>query len=454
MYRKSLMYGIGWIVAICLFLSCSDEKTDGPQPLGVTFPEAVQAALDHYFPDQVPSSAEELNDEASGALRYLVTYGTDACILVDAEGEWQFVECTESPLPEVLQEEYAGQFQTIAQEYPNDEPISLQQAAYGVTMGLMNGELLAFEENSGTLLGNELMGYEGKAEAIEILPSEAYSFVYAYFSEYPVLNILQPVDKKFSYKVYLEDGLCISFDASNQWVVAESTGDAFLPTSFLASLPDEVKEMMTTDEIVRVERKIEPETIQYYVEATGGHGFGISMDNPNRPILFPTEAIDAFIETYFGIDPTPKKTVYSSSTQDFRVSLPNGFDFVLNEAGEWLEVDGNGTPLSEMKQSIIEESILQQAEAEYQTTITFVQKEADQLVLRDEAGNAYIYKDNTFQRLEGIWEPMKKAYRYIRHHYPEDFDATFIYSSPDEGIIYQLGNGEKVRFDVKGNVLP
>ena len=171
MYRKSLMYGIGWIVAICLFLSCSDEKTDGPQPLGVTFPEAVQAALDHYFPDQVPSSAEELNDEASGALRYLVTYGTDACILVDAEGEWQFVECTESPLPEVLQEEYAGQFQTIAQEYPNDEPISLQQAAYGVTMGLMNGELLAFEENSGTLLGNELMGYEGKAEAIEILPT-------------------------------------------------------------------------------------------------------------------------------------------------------------------------------------------------------------------------------------------------------------------------------------------
>ena len=329
----------------------------------------------------------------------------------------------------------------------------LQQAAYGVTMGLMNGELLAFEENSGTLLGNELMGYEGKAEAIEILPSEAYSFVYAYFSEYPVRNILQPVDKKFSYKVYLEDGLCISFDASNQWVVAESTGDAFLPSTFLASLPDEVKEMMTTDEIVRVERRIEPETIQYYVEATGGHGFGISMDNPNRPILFPTEAINAFISTYFGLDPTPKKTVYSSSTQDFRVSLPNGFDFVLNEAGEWLEVDGNGTPLSEMKQSIIEESILQQAEAEYQTTITYVRKEADQLVLRDEAGNAYIYKDNAFQLLKGIWEPRVKAYRYIRQHYPEDLDATFIYYSPDEGIIYQLGNGEKVRFDGQGNIL-
>ena len=211
---------------------------------------------------------------------------------------------------------------------------------------------------------------------------------------------------------------------------------------------------MTTDEIVRVERRIEPETIQYYVEATGGKGFGVAIDNPNRPILFPTEAIDAFIGTYFGLDPTPKKTVYSFSTQDFRVCLPNGFDFVLNEAGEWLEVDGNGTPLSEMKQLIIDENILQQAEAEYQTTITFVQKETDQLVLRDEAGNAYIYKDNTFQRLEGIWEPMKKAYRYIRHHYPEDFDATFIYSSPDEGIIYQLGNGEKVRFDVKGNVLP
>ena len=254
MYRKSLMYGIGWIVAICLFLSCSDEKTDGPQPLGVTFPEAVQAALDHYFPDQVPSSAEELNDEASGELRYLVTYGTDACIIVDAEGEWRFVESTVHPLPEVLKEEYVGQFQTISQAYPNDEPISLQRAAYGVTVGLMNGELLAFEENNGTLLGNEMMGFEGKAEAIEILPSEAYSFVYVYFAAYPVLNILQPADKEFSYKVYLEDGFCISFDASNQWVVAESTGDAYLPSSFLASLPDEVKEMMTTDEIVRVER--------------------------------------------------------------------------------------------------------------------------------------------------------------------------------------------------------
>ena len=450
MCKKSVWMGIGWIVAICLFLSCSEEKESSPEPLGVTFPEAVQEALAHYFPNQEPSSAEELNHEESGELRYLVTYGTDAYIIVNAEGEWQTLGCSNRPLPEVLQEEYVNQFQTIAQEYPSDEPISLQRAAYGVTIGLMNGELLAFEENSGALLGYERLGYD----ITEVLPGSIYVFIDETLAAYSVSNVLVPVDEEFSYKVYWKEGFCISFDASNQWVVAESTGDAFLPSTFLVSLPDEVKEMMTTDEIVRVERKIEPETIQYYVEATGGHGFGISMDNPNRPILFPTEAINAFISTYFGLDPTPKKTVYSFSTQDFRVSLPNGFDFVLNEAGEWFAVDGNGTPLSEMKQLIIDENILQQAEAEYQTTITFVQKEADQLVLRDEAGNAYIYKDNTFQRLEGIWEPMEKAYRYIRHHYPEDFDATFIYSSPDEGIIYQLGNGEKVRFDVKGDVLP
>ena len=450
MCKKSVWMGIGWIVAICLFLSCSEEKESSPEPLGVTFPEAVQEALAHYFPNQEPSSAEELNHEESGELRYLVTYGTDAYIIVNAEGEWQTLGCSNRPLPEVLQEEYVNQFQTIAQEYPGDEPISLQRAAYGVTIGLMNGELLAFEENSGALLGYERLGYD----ITEVLPGSIYVFIDETLAAYSVSNVLVPVDEEFSYKVYWKEGFCISFDASNQWVVAESTGDAFLPSTFLVSLPDEVKEMMTTDEIVRVERKIEPETIQYYVEATGGHGFGISMDNPNRPILFPTEAINAFISTYFGLDPTPKKTVYSFSTQDFRVSLPNGFDFVLNEAGEWFAVDGNGTPLSEMKQLIIDENILQQAEAEYQTTITFVQKEADQLVLRDEAGNAYIYKDNTFQRLEGIWEPMEKAYRYIRHHYPEDFDATFIYSSPDEGIIYQLGNGEKVRFDVKGDVLP
>lgn len=454
MCKKSVWMGIGWMVAICLFLSCSEEKESGPGPLGVTFPEAVQEALAHYFPNQEPSSAEELNHEESGELRYLVTYGTDAYIIVNAEGEWQTLGCSNRPLPEVLQEEYVNQFQTIAQEYPSDEPISLQRAAYGVTIGLMNGELLAFEENSGTILGNELMGYDGKEEASEILPNAAYSFSYTYFSEYPVQNILQPMDKEFSYKVYLDRGLNISFDASNQWVVAESLGDAYLPSSFLASLPDEVKEMMTTDEIVRVERKTEPETIQYYVEAEGGKGFGMAIDNPDRPVRFPDEAINAFIGTYFGIASTPRKTVLYSGTRNFRVSLPNGFDFKLNEAGEWFAVDGNGTPLSEMKQLIIDENILQQAEAEYQTTITFVQKEADQLVLRDEAGNAYIYKGNTFQRLEGIWEPMKKAYRYIRHHYPEDFDATFIYSSPDEGIIYQLGNGEKVRFDVKGNVLP
>lgn len=453
MCRKSVWMGIGWMAIICLFLSCSDEKTGGPEPLGVTFPEAVQKALNHYFPDQEPSSAEELNEEAKGELRYLVAYGTDACIIIDEEGEWQFVESTVRPLPEVLKEEYAGQFQTIAQSYPNEEPISLQRAAYGVTVGLMNGELFAFEENSGTLLGNELMGYEGKAEASQILPNATYSFVYSYFSEYPVQNILQSIDKEISYKVYLDGGLCVSFDTSNQWSVVESLGEAFLPSSFLASLPDAVKELMTTDEVVRVEQKIEPETIQYYVEATGGKGFGVAIDNPNHPIQFPDEAINAFIETYFGIAPTPKKTVYVSDTRNFRVSLPNGFDFTLDEAGEWLEVDGNGTPLSEMKQLIIEENILQQAESEYQTTITFVQKEIDQLVLRDEAGNAYIYKDNTFQRLEGIWEPMEKAYRYIRSHYPEDFDATFIYYSPDEGIIYQLGNGEKVRFDGKGNVL-
>lgn len=447
MYRKSLMYGIGWIVAICLFLSCSDEKTDGPQPLGVTFPEAVQAALDHYFPDQVPASAEENVDEEEGISRYMVVYGSYSYIVVNENGEWQQVGSALSPLPAAFQEEYAAQFQTVAQERPGDEPHLLTRAAYGITIGFGEGDQFAFAENSGELLGYELLKYD------MVLPGGIDSFLDAAFAEYPVLNVLAPVDKEFSYKVYLENGFCISFDASNQWLVAESTGDAYLPSSFLASLPDEVKEMMTTDEIVRVERRIEPETIQYYVEATGGHGFGVSMDNPNRPILFPTEAIDAFIETYFGIDPTPKKTVYSSSTQDFRVSLPNGFDFVLNEADEWFEVDGNGTPLSEMKQSIIEENILQQAEAEYQTTITYVRKEADQLVLRDEAGNAYIYKDNAFQLLKGIWEPRVKAYRSIRQHYPEDLDATFIYCSPDEGIIYQLGNGEKVRFDGQGNLL-
>ena len=242
MCKKSVWMGIGWMVAICLFLSCSEEKESGPGPLGVTFPEAVQEALAHYFPNQEPSSAEELNHEESGELRYLVTYGTDAYIIVNAEGEWQTLGCSNRPLPEVLQEEYVNQFQTIAQEYPSDEPISLQRAAYGVTIGLMNGELLAFEENSGTILGNELMGYDGKEEASEILPNAAYSFSYTYFSEYPVQNILQPMDKEFSYKVYLDRGLNISFDASNQWVVAESTGDAFLPSTFLASLPDEVKD--------------------------------------------------------------------------------------------------------------------------------------------------------------------------------------------------------------------
>ena len=449
MYRKSLMYGIGWIVAICLFLSCSDEKTDGPQPLGVTFPEAVQAALDHYFPDQVPASAEELVDKEEGTSQYAVLYEPGSYIVLDEKGKWLSVICALSPLPAAFQEEYAAQFQTVAQERPDAEPSYLSRTAYGISIGFGEGDRLAFAENSGALLGYERLGYD----ITELVPSEIYSFVDAVFAEYPVSNVLVPVDKEFSYKLYWKEGFCISFDASNQWVVAESTGDAFLPSTFLVSLPDEVKEMMTTDEIVRVERKIEPETIQYYVEATGGKGFGVAIGNPNRPILFPTEAIDAFISTYFGLDPTPKKTVYLSSTQDFRVSLPNGFDFVLNEAGEWLEVDGNGTPLSEMKQSIIEENILQQAEAEYQTTITYVRKEADQLVLRDEAGNAYIYKDNAFQLLKGIWEPKVKAYRSIRQHYPEDLDATFIYYSPDEGIIYQLGNGEKVRFDGQGNIL-
>ena len=449
MYRKSLMYGIGWIVAICLFLSCSDEKTDGPQPLGVTFPEAVQAALEHYFPGQEPASVEENVDEEEGISRYMVVYGSYSYIVVNENGEWQQVGSALSPLPAAFQEEYAAQFQTVAQERPGDEPNHLSRTAYGISIGFGEGDRLAFAENSGALLGYERLGYD----LTELVPSEIYSFVDAVFAEYPVSNVLVPVDKEFSYKLYWKEGFCISFDTLNQWVVAESTGDAFLPSTFLASLPDEVKEMMTTDEIVRVERRIEPETIQYYVEATGGKGFGVAIDNPDRPVLFPTEAIDAFISTYFGLDPTPKKTVYSSSTQDFRVCLPNGFDFVLNEAGEWLEVDGNGTPLSEMKQSIIEESILQQAEAEYQTTITYVRKEADQLVLRDEAGNAYIYKDNAFQLLKGIWEPRVKAYRSIRQHYPEDFDATFIYYSPDEGIIYQLGNGEKVRFDGQGNIL-
>ena len=104
MCKKSVWMGIGWIVAICLSLSCSEEKESSPEPLGVTFPEAVQEALAHYFPNQEPSSAEELVDEENGISRYAVLYEPDAYIVVDEKGEWQSVICAWSPLPAAFQE--------------------------------------------------------------------------------------------------------------------------------------------------------------------------------------------------------------------------------------------------------------------------------------------------------------------------------------------------------------
>ena len=138
------------------------------------------------------------------------------------------------------------------------------------------------------------------------------------------------------------------------------------------------------------------------------------------------------------------------------VALPNGFDFAMNEAGEWLYVDGHGFSFSSLKEPIIPLSIIQEVENHYQVTIERVaplpENPSEGYLLRDASGISYTYAKGEIRRLETSWSADEKIHRYIRSHYPEDLKFEWVRTQGGV-IIYRLADGTELRFDARGELV-
>ena len=138
------------------------------------------------------------------------------------------------------------------------------------------------------------------------------------------------------------------------------------------------------------------------------------------------------------------------------VNLPdgNGFDFAMNESGEWQYVDGHGLSIFELKEPIVPETIIQEVEEQYQVTIERVASLSENLsegyLLRDASGISYEYTGNEIRKLETSWSVNEKIHRYIRSHYPDDLEFEWV-KTQNGIIIYRLADGTELCFDAQGD---
>lgn len=445
------------------FIACTDEEysEDVYVPMA-DLPDVVEENLNFYFPDEIPISVEELIDNESGKVFYYIRYNQDTHVALDMSGELLAMMCLEHPFPIALCEKYAEAFRYVESDF-GDEVCAFRKTEYGIALGMKeSGNFLGFDANMQECLGYELVGLEEYGDISDVLPDPVSPFLGVYFPETKLLDVLIPTERMenpdFSYKVWLYGGYILTFDRNYTWKILENDSGKSLPKALFGTLPEEVNTYIQVHcpelNISRMEKKVESETIQYYFETTGHEVYAISIDNPDRPIQWPNKEINAFIQTYFGLSSTSKRTTFSTDTRIFVVALPNGFDFAMNESGEWQYVDGYGLSFSELKEPIVPETIIQEVEEQYQVTIERVAPLSENLsegyLLRDASGISYEYTGNEIRRLETSWSVNEKIHRYIRSHYPDDLEFEWV-KTQNGIIIYRLADGTELCFDAQGD---
>lgn len=445
------------------FIACKDEEYSEEVYVPMAdLPDVVEENLNFYFPDEMPISVEELIDNESGKVFYYIRYNQDTYVALDISGELLAMMCSEHPFPIALCEKYAEAFRYVESDF-GDEVRAFRKTEYGIALGMKEGgNFLGFDANMQECLGYELVGLEEYGDISDVLPDPVSPFLGVYFPETKLLDVLIPTERMenpdFSYKVWLYGGYILTFDRNYTWKILENDSGKSLPKALFGTLPEEVNTYIQAHcpelNISRMEKKVESETIQYYFETTGHEVYAISIDNPDRPIQWPNKEINAFIQTYFDLSSTSKRTTFSTDTRIFVVALPNGFDFAMNESGEWQYVDGHGLSFFELKEPIVPETIIQEVEEQYQVTIERVAPLSGNLsegyLLHDASGISYEYTGNEIRKLETSWSVNEKIHRYIRSHYPDDLEFEWV-KTQNGIIIYRLADGTELCFDVQGD---
>lgn len=449
-----------WVFAcltgLLLFGGCSEDENE-PTIQREQLPLDAQTFLTRFFPDQLSLEIKRITEtESQDTEGYLVTLADETSVTFDENGVWLHVAAPNGDFPETFDTFFTeGMKECVRQTYPGDRIVGITRTFFGDVLTLQSNKQLAFQTFEDTFLGEVL-----PESSLEELPSTIRNFVSTHFPETPyqwvIKNTSADKNTNFAYLIWLKGYIKLSFDANSAWNELHSLNDV-LPASIVLTLPQEVQDYLARR---YPEAKIHymslSDTTCYTIEVDSKLQVVIDTENNSASVVVSMPKIREFINRYF-----PEISIYSASypaipdsTWSMTVKLPNGIDIKLDKEYGWLGMDGNGYPLPETVHSLFPEKIGTYLATHVTAEISKVAL-ADhnyQVVLTDGQGFLFDPQGEFVANEELSLTPYEKTYRYIRYHFPDNFNTTPSFNL-GVGWTYVLSDQLEVKFDLSGNLI-
>ena len=449
------------LVAPTFFPACTEEygpMSDLVAPPGISLPEQATEFLNHLYPNDEYTDLQYLPNAITSEGMYYIAYEDGRTVCFDDAGELLEITFPDGEVPVRLQA-LASTIQGITRFY-DSAVIGAMRTAYGVAYELEDGRrVAAYEEGK---LGFEQLNLHEGPTADELLPPTIFAFANAHFPETTIRNIVCPdtdsnPKEDFSYRLWIGDGITMTFDRDEQLQSVMNETRELLPESIIQSMPEEVqvwlRETRAEMDICGVDITRDENSIVYTFDTQGGGTYSISIENKNQPITIPSIEIKAFIDEHFGEQKCSRTVLYSEIKDRFFTSIPNGFDMVFNETGKWLAIDGNNQSLLNMKVTPIKSEIIEQIETQYGVMAVRIERDAPEassslLILADNRALTLDADGKITGESTRTFTPLEKAYRQVRALYPDKLD--FYETSNEEGYLFRFDDGTEIRFDKDG----
>lgn len=444
------------LAGFLLFGGCSEDENE-PTIQREQLPLDAQTFLARFFPDQISLEIKRMTETDSEETKgYQVTLADEMSVAFDEDGLWLHVAAPNGDFPETFDTFFTeGMKECVRQKYAGDRIVRITRTFFGDVLTLQSNKQLAFQTFQDTFLG-EVLPESSLAE----LPSTIRNFVSTHFPDAPyqwiIKNTSTGKNMNFAYLIWLKGYVKLSFDANSAWNELHSLKD-LLPASIVLTLPQEVQDYLANRY---------PQAKINYISLSDATCYTIQVDSKLQVVIDPAKKPDSVVVSLQKIKEVinryfPEITIYSVSypavydaTWSITVKLPNGVDIKLNKEYGWLGMDGNGYPLPDTVHSLFPEKA-----GAYLATHTTGEISKVALVntnylvvLTDGQGFLFDPQGEFIANEEISLTPYEKTYRYIRYHFPDNFNTAPSFKS-GEGWTYILSDQLEVKFDLSGNLI-
>lgn len=451
MKRKKLS-SLLFIICSIFLIACSDD--DGFKDIDLEdTPYYVNAFLKNVFPKDTPDKIIKLKSPDAEGTQFIATYANGIKVNFDKEGVWQQVVSTqgvsldEASSTLVLE----GVKETIRELYHEVPIMGVKKMGDGESFLLGNDQELYF-------IGSTLLGSVLPVAEYESLPGKIRQFVSEYFPEAACTILVKASEAEeyaSLYHLWLSNGFHLAFNTHNDWGIIEGTANHAVFEAAVNTLPDRLR-----SELQRLYPDAQISEMYRYGE--NAYLIKVSSDtthdyNPDLyDIIWPNEQITAFMETYFGkYYSLSYRSMILSNQRIFQVVMPNGFDLFVDKAGSWTVLDGHGHPFPDALSEIVPGAAFNfLKEITPEAVITKIDRTVSYgylIVTTDGKKYKFDTSGNFIEEDTSEIAPSQKVINYIRYHYPEDTDYSFV-SWGKDGFVYTLRDKTiQLRFDIEGN---